>query len=78
MSCGVGRRHGLDPTLLWLWSRPAVTAPIRLLAWELPYATGEALKRQIDKRKGRKVGRKEGRKEERKEFPLWLSGNKSD
>ena len=26
--CGVGRRRGLDPTLLWLWRRPAATAPI--------------------------------------------------
>ena len=24
MSCGVGCRHGLDPTLLWLRRRPAV------------------------------------------------------
>ena len=23
MSCGAGRRHGLDPTLLWLWCRQA-------------------------------------------------------
>ena len=22
VSCGVGRRSGLDPTLLWLWCRP--------------------------------------------------------
>ena len=21
VSCGIGRRHGSDPTLLWLWSR---------------------------------------------------------
>ena len=26
LSCGVGRRHGLDPALLWLWGRQAVTA----------------------------------------------------
>ena len=26
--------------LLWLWHRPAATAPIRPLAWELPYAVG--------------------------------------
>ena len=42
MSCGVGRRHGLDPALLWLWRRPAATAPIRPLAWEPPYAEGAA------------------------------------
>ena len=46
MSCGIGRRLGSDPTLLWLWCRVAVTALIRLLAWEPPYASGAALKRQ--------------------------------
>ena len=46
MSCGVGCRHGLDLAWLWLWCRPAATAPIRHLAWEPPYATGAALKRQ--------------------------------
>ena len=44
MSCSVGHRRGLDPALLWLWRRPAVTALIRPLAWEPPYATGGALK----------------------------------
>ena len=47
MSCGVGGRHGLDPTLLWLWCRPVGTAPIRPLAWKPPYAVSAAL----DKRK---------------------------
>ena len=46
MSCGVGRERGSDPELLWLWCRPAAAAPIRLLAWEPPYAAGTALKRQ--------------------------------
>ena len=27
MSCGVGSRRGLDPTLLWLWSKLEDTAP---------------------------------------------------
>ena len=40
MSCGVGCRCGSDLALLWLWCRPAVAAPIRPLAWELPCATG--------------------------------------
>ena len=44
MSCGVGLRHSLDLGLLWLWCRPAAIAAIRPLAWELPYATDEALK----------------------------------
>ena len=38
MSCGVGHWLGSDPTLLWLWCRPASTALIRSLAWEPPYA----------------------------------------
>ena len=28
VSCGVSRRRGSDPTLLWLWSRLAAIAPI--------------------------------------------------
>ena len=43
MSCGVGYRRGSDPALLWLWCRPAATAPIRPLAWEPPYAMGAAV-----------------------------------
>ena len=39
-----------DPALLWLWRRPAALAPIRPLAWEPPYASGVALKRQKDKK----------------------------
>ena len=45
MSCGVDCRHSWDPALLWLWRRLVATAPIRPLAWELPYATGAALER---------------------------------
>ena len=40
MSCGVGRRLSSDPEFLWLWPRLAAAAPIRSLAWELPYASG--------------------------------------
>ena len=53
MSCGVGRRCGSDPALLWLWLRLAATALIRPLAWEPPYATGaaqEMAKRQKKKK----------------------------
>ena len=46
VSCGVGHRHGSDPALLWLWHRPAAAAPVQPLAWELPYATGAALKKK--------------------------------
>ena len=45
VSCGVGRRCGSDLALLWLWCRPAATAPIRPLAWEPPYAEGVALEK---------------------------------
>ena len=53
MSCGVGCRHGLDPTLLCLWHRLVATAPIRPIAWESPYAVGVALKKknQLQKKK---------------------------
>ena len=54
MSCIVGHRHASDSVLLWLWCRPAATAPIGLLAWEPPYTMGAALemaKRQKKKKK---------------------------
>ena len=46
MSCDVGCRHGWNVVLLWLWlwRRPAAVLLIQSLAWELPYATGAALK----------------------------------
>ena len=50
-SCGVDHRHGLDLALLWLWFKPASTALIRPLAWELPFAAGVALKKTILKKK---------------------------
>ena len=52
MSCGVGRRGGLDPVFLWLWRRPVATAPIGPLAWEPPYAMGNG------RRKGKKKKKK--------------------
>ena len=45
MSCSVGCSRGSDLVLLW----PAATVPIQPLAWELPYATGVALKRKTKK-----------------------------
>ena len=44
MSCGVGSRHSLNLALLWLWCRLEAIVLIRPLAWEPPYAAGEALK----------------------------------
>jgi len=55
VSCGVGRRHNSDATLLWLWWRLAAVAPIQALAWEIPYATGLALKKKKEKRKRKKI-----------------------
>ena len=43
----LGHRCGLD--LVLLWCRPAAVALIRSLAWELPYATSEALKNKQTK-----------------------------
>ena len=51
VSCGVGHRFGLDPTLLWLWYRLAAVAPMGPLAWELPCASGEALKGEKTKKR---------------------------
>ena len=51
MSCGVGRRWGSGLTLLWLWRRQVVTAPIRPLAWELPDAECVAQKSKKKKKK---------------------------
>ena len=50
MVCGVGHRWSSDSEWLWLWCRLAAAAPIGPLAWELPYATGAALKRKKKKR----------------------------
>ena len=51
VSCGVGHRCGSDRTLLWLWCRWAAVSLIQLVAWELPYAVGAALKSKKRKRK---------------------------
>ena len=48
MSGGVGRRHSSDPEWLWLWRRPAATAPIRPPSLESPCASGAALKKTKD------------------------------
>ena len=47
----------MDPELLWLWHRPAATAPIGPLAWEPPYATGVAPQKAKRQKKGRGEGR---------------------
>ena len=77
MSCNVSCRRGSDPTLLWLWCRPATL--IRPLAWELPHASDVALKRQkkereSEKESGREEGRKKGRKKEKPRTDFILMG----
>ena len=47
-----------DPTLLWLWCRPADTALIGLLAWEPPYTSGAALKKKKKTKKNQKTKNK--------------------
>ena len=47
VSFGIGCRCSLDLVLQWLRGRPAAEAPIRLLAQELPYTSGGALKENI-------------------------------
>ena len=51
LCCGVGRRRGPDPELLWLWCGPVAIALIRPLVWDPPYAAGAALKRQKGKKR---------------------------
>ena len=58
VSCGVGRRCGSDPALLWLWRRLATTAPIPPLAQEPPYAAGAAQEWQKDKKKNKQTKKK--------------------
>ena len=62
MSCGVGRRLGLDPTLLWLRRRQVATAPIRPLAWEPQYAVGVALEKAKRPKKKIKFQQKQTKK----------------
>ena len=56
----------------WLWSRLTAEAQIRLLAWELPYATGVALKSRKKKKKKRITRHIKKEKEEK----WWWGGTK--
>ena len=55
VSCGVGHKRSSDLVWLWLWCRLAAIALIWPLVWELPYATGVALKSKKKKRQKKKA-----------------------
>ena len=66
LSCGVGRRRGLDLASLWLCCRPGAVALIQPLGWDSPYAVGVALKSQKRKKtKNKNVERRTGAWEEK-------------
>ena len=70
MSCGVGRRHGSDLALLYLWCSLAAVALIRSLAWELPYTAGAALKQTKNKtKKPKKQNKKQNKKTQKDPWP---------
>ena len=71
MSCGVGRRHGLDLALLWLWCKLEATALIRPLAWEPPHAEGVALEKPKSQTNKQKKGSVQ-------EFPCGAASSGSD
>ena len=56
--CGESCTCSSDPVLLWLWCRPAAPAPIQLLAGELPYAAGAALKKKTKQTKKKSANNK--------------------
>ena len=58
LSCGVGRRRGLDLVLLCLWCRLAATTPIRPLAQEPPYAAGVALEKAKRQKTNKQTNKK--------------------
>ena len=62
MSCAVGWSCGSDPEMEWLWCRPAAAARICPLAWELPYASGAAPKKQ------KKTKKQKNKKNNKKKF----------
>ena len=74
MSCSVGRRHGSDTELLWLWCILAASALIRPLAWELhmlwvqPQREKKEREREREKeRKGNERQREKGEGERGRE-----------
>ena len=68
VSCGVGGRHSLDPTLLWLWHRLAAVVLSQPLAWELPCALGAPKNKQTKKQKTKKTPPKTQNKTKKPSF----------
>ena len=78
VSCGVGRRCGSDPQLLWLWRRLEATAVIRPLAWEPPYALEAALekaKRQSKQTKQNKTKTSQKKKKKKRVLVHEVAGS---
>ena len=54
MSCGIGCRHSLDPTVLWLWCMLAASALTQPLTWEHVNVAEEILKSKTKQKKKKK------------------------
>ena len=67
LNCGVDHRCSLNLALLW----PAAAAPNQPLAWELPYATGAALKKKANEKKQKKRERDQRRKQSQDGGNTW-------
>jgi len=74
VSCGVGQRYGSDPALLWLWLGQQLQLQLKIqpLAWELPYAAGEALKSK-NKNKTKQNKQKPKSKQQKNYFNCYLN-----
>ena len=70
VSYDVGLKYGSDPELQWLWLWLAAVALIRLLVWELPYATDAALKRK-NKNKNKKNNKKQNQNRKKQQPKTW-------
>ena len=64
--------------MLWLWCRPAATAPIGHLAWELPCAAGVALKWFLPTNQPNKKKKKKKRKRKENEDRVREGGRVRD
>ena len=72
MSCGVGRRHSSDPVWLWLWCRPAATAPESTPSLGTSVGRGFGPKKTKDKDKTKQTTKKtKGRETEIKN--IWVN-----